>query len=102
MCFNFLVRCKKEKPKYTCPRCNIRYCSSACYKSEGHLQCSENFYKECFMEGLRDQQIRFEFKNTSGRRDTNTCSNIDFNLYDLLGLTKEFFSVLMLQCEIES
>ncbi|XP_068201387.1 zinc finger HIT domain-containing protein 2 [Palaemon carinicauda] len=32
--------------KYSCPRCNAQYCSSACYKNEGHAQCSESFYKE--------------------------------------------------------
>ncbi|XP_066975699.1 zinc finger HIT domain-containing protein 2 isoform X2 [Macrobrachium rosenbergii] len=32
--------------KYTCPRCNSQYCSSACYRNEAHAQCSENFYKE--------------------------------------------------------
>lgn len=40
--------------KYTCPRCNRRYCSSECYKSEAHAACSELFYRECFMEGLQD------------------------------------------------
>ena len=39
---------------YTCPRCNLRYCSSECYKCEAHAACSELFYRECFMEGLQD------------------------------------------------
>ncbi|XP_076090400.1 zinc finger HIT domain-containing protein 2-like [Mytilus galloprovincialis] len=51
---NVCKLCLKTKVKYTCPRCNIQYCSLECYKSEKHLQCSENFYKECFMEGLKD------------------------------------------------
>ncbi|XP_064649656.1 zinc finger HIT domain-containing protein 2-like [Lineus longissimus] len=46
--------CYKELAKYTCPRCNVRYCSSDCYKSEGHAECSESFYKNCFMDGLQD------------------------------------------------
>ncbi|CAC5386545.1 unnamed protein product [Mytilus coruscus] len=51
---NVCKLCLTTKAKYTCPRCNIQYCSLECYKSEKHLQCSENFYKECFMEGLKD------------------------------------------------
>lgn len=46
--------CLKEAVKYTCPRCNQPYCSVACYKSEKHQDCSEMFYKDCFMEGLKD------------------------------------------------
>jgi len=40
--------------KYTCPRCNMRYCSSDCYKCEAHAACSEQFYRQCFMDGLQD------------------------------------------------
>ena len=43
--------CLKQPSKYTCPRCNTRYCSVDCYKSEKHRDCSEMFYKHCFMEG---------------------------------------------------
>ncbi|XP_077985951.1 zinc finger HIT domain-containing protein 2-like [Glandiceps talaboti] len=48
--------CLKQFSKYTCPRCNIGYCSIACYKSEQHSSCSEQFYKECFMEALKEQR----------------------------------------------
>lgn len=48
--------CVKETSKYTCPRCNLCYCSTACYKSDKHLQCSENFYKECVMEAMSGQK----------------------------------------------
>ena len=44
--------CLKQPSKYTCPRCNTRYCSVDCYKSEKHRDCSEIFYKHCFMEGI--------------------------------------------------
>ena len=44
--------CLKQPSKYTCPRCNTRYCSVDCYKSEKHRDCSEMFYKHCFMEGM--------------------------------------------------
>jgi len=46
--------CLVERGQYTCPRCNIRYCSSVCYKSQAHAECSESFYKDCFMQGLKE------------------------------------------------
>jgi len=48
--------CKLQKASYTCPRCNIKFCSTACYKSENHQQCSEEFYKECVIKELQQQQ----------------------------------------------
>lgn len=44
--------CNKQKFKYTCPRCNIVYCSLDCYKSKEHLKCSEAFYKQCIQDEL--------------------------------------------------
>jgi hypothetical protein len=38
--------CLKNFSKYTCPRCNVAYCSVSCYNSEKHLHCSEGFFKE--------------------------------------------------------
>ncbi|KAG5671616.1 hypothetical protein PVAND_001809 [Polypedilum vanderplanki] len=48
--------CKTQDYKYQCPRCNIKYCSLDCYRSEKHSQCSEAFYKECVMNELKNQQ----------------------------------------------
>jgi len=47
---------EKGTGRYTCPRCNARYCSVECYKATAHLTCSELFYRDCFMEGLRTMQ----------------------------------------------
>ncbi|XP_041373051.1 zinc finger HIT domain-containing protein 2-like [Gigantopelta aegis] len=46
--------CLKESSRYTCPRCNVRYCSLACYRSEKHGGCSEAFYHDCVVEDLAD------------------------------------------------
>lgn len=35
--------CDANKAAYTCPKCNKRYCSLACYKSEKHVACTEKF-----------------------------------------------------------
>jgi len=47
---------EKGTGRYTCPRCNARYCSVDCYKAAAHLSCSELFYRDCFMEGLQTMQ----------------------------------------------
>ncbi|XP_058057956.1 zinc finger HIT domain-containing protein 2 [Anopheles bellator] len=44
--------CETEAPKYVCPRCNIPYCSVACYRSQRHLECSEGFYRENVVQEL--------------------------------------------------
>uniref|UniRef100_A0A2M4AX01 Putative hit zinc finger family protein n=1 Tax=Anopheles triannulatus TaxID=58253 RepID=A0A2M4AX01_9DIPT len=44
--------CTDKTAKYNCPRCNILYCSVACYKSPSHLECSEGFYRENIVEEL--------------------------------------------------
>ncbi|GFO25565.1 Zinc finger hit domain-containing protein 2 [Plakobranchus ocellatus] len=44
--------CFKAVAKYTCPRCNMSYCSLPCYQSEKHSGCSEAFYKDCVVDEL--------------------------------------------------
>eukprot|EP00038_Savillea_parva_P018306 m.23010 g.23010 ORF g.23010 m.23010 type:complete len:502 (+) comp4047_c0_seq2:93-1598(+) len=43
--------------KYTCPQCQMRYCSLQCYKSEAHADCSEGFYKAEVMSTLKSQVV---------------------------------------------
>ncbi|KAF5316000.1 hypothetical protein D9619_006332 [Psilocybe cf. subviscida] len=38
--------CKRQFAKYTCPTCNVPYCSLTCFRSPAHNQCSEGFYKK--------------------------------------------------------
>ncbi|KAJ6588511.1 hypothetical protein B0H19DRAFT_1099765 [Mycena capillaripes] len=38
--------CRRQFSKYTCPTCNVPYCSLTCFRSEAHSQCSETFYKK--------------------------------------------------------
>ncbi|CAN8003078.1 unnamed protein product [Ixodes hexagonus] len=38
--------CESPFAKYTCPRCNLAYCSGACYKDARHASCSEDFYRD--------------------------------------------------------
>ncbi|XP_055325782.1 uncharacterized protein LOC129579634 [Sitodiplosis mosellana] len=58
--------CSEGTRKYICPRCNIAYCSVACYQSPSHLKCSEEFYKDCVVE---EMTLQSKMKNTSGPSD---------------------------------
>ncbi|KAJ8686805.1 hypothetical protein QAD02_022599 [Eretmocerus hayati] len=48
--------CQQNTHRYVCPKCNIAYCSSECYKSASHSECSEAFYKQCVEDELHMQQ----------------------------------------------
>ncbi|KZV66303.1 hypothetical protein PENSPDRAFT_755787 [Peniophora sp. CONT] len=37
--------CHRQFSRYSCPRCNLAYCSLPCFRSEAHNSCSEGFYK---------------------------------------------------------
>ncbi|KAK0501476.1 hypothetical protein EDD18DRAFT_1347557 [Armillaria luteobubalina] len=37
--------CRRQVSKYTCPTCNLPYCSLTCFRSPAHADCSETFYK---------------------------------------------------------
>lgn len=46
----FICRvCEKQFSQYTCPRCNVRYCSLPCYKKHS-LRCTESFMRDNVME----------------------------------------------------
>nr|CAB3268049.1 zinc finger HIT domain-containing protein 2-like [Phallusia mammillata] len=51
--------CKLKEFKYTCPRCNIQYCSTSCYKAPGHFACSESFYQEWFVQEMKERKVSF-------------------------------------------
>ncbi|KAF8787264.1 zinc finger HIT domain-containing protein 2-like [Argiope bruennichi] len=47
--------CRIGKGIYSCPRCNQKYCSSNCYKSQNHVECSESFFKEWVEQSLQQK-----------------------------------------------
>ncbi|KAJ4483711.1 hypothetical protein J3R30DRAFT_3450995, partial [Lentinula aciculospora] len=47
--------CRRQISRYTCPECNLMYCSSTCFKSPAHTNCSEGFYKKQIEEDVRSQ-----------------------------------------------
>lgn len=42
--------CLRQYARYTCPRCNLAYCSLPCYKQHGE-QCTESFYRSVTPQG---------------------------------------------------
>ena len=54
--------CLKNASKYTCPRCNVKYCSLDCYRGRKHVKCSESFYKDCVMDALQGETVDDEGK----------------------------------------
>ncbi|XP_056103628.1 zinc finger HIT domain-containing protein 2 [Rhinichthys klamathensis goyatoka] len=47
--------CLSKPSCYTCPRCNVLYCGLACYRSQNHSSCSEEFYRESVLQELKSQ-----------------------------------------------
>lgn len=58
-----VFRCNTCPQKYKCPRCSIPYCSLECYKSASHIDCSEDFYKECVETEMKSQANNPENRN---------------------------------------
>ncbi|KAK7092780.1 zinc finger HIT domain-containing protein 2-like isoform X1 [Littorina saxatilis] len=54
--------CVEKESRYTCPRCNIRYCSLPCYKHKKHEGCSESFYKDWVMDEMKEHTASPEEK----------------------------------------
>ncbi|EEB15467.1 hypothetical protein Phum_PHUM369840 [Pediculus humanus corporis] len=46
--------CQINNAKYSCPNCQVFYCSLNCYQSEKHNECSEVFYKKWVEEELKN------------------------------------------------
>ncbi|KIK78404.1 hypothetical protein PAXRUDRAFT_164131 [Paxillus rubicundulus Ve08.2h10] len=46
------LSCRRQFSRYTCPSCNVAYCSLTCFRSEVHSQCSETFYRKEIVTGI--------------------------------------------------
>ncbi|KAG7093986.1 hypothetical protein E1B28_007616 [Marasmius oreades] len=47
--------CRRQLSRYTCPKCNVPYCSLTCFRSSVHSDCSETFYKKEIKDGIAGQ-----------------------------------------------
>ncbi|KAJ1306690.1 hypothetical protein OPQ81_007682 [Rhizoctonia solani] len=50
--------CQRQFAKYTCPSCNLQYCSLVCYRAEAHSTCNEAFYKSALAEEIQSQPAK--------------------------------------------
>ncbi|CAE6417801.1 unnamed protein product [Rhizoctonia solani] len=50
--------CERQFAKYTCPTCNLQYCSLTCYRAEAHSSCTEVFYKSALAEEIKSEPAR--------------------------------------------
>ncbi|KAM0750353.1 hypothetical protein T439DRAFT_356985 [Meredithblackwellia eburnea MCA 4105] len=48
--------CKTQQSRYTCPHCNLHYCSIACFRSQTHSSCSESFDRRGLTEEIRSAE----------------------------------------------
>ncbi|GAA6054323.1 hypothetical protein JCM3770_001434 [Rhodotorula araucariae] len=46
--------CEKQISRYTCPSCNLPYCSLACFRAPGHAACAESFQRATLAQDLQD------------------------------------------------
>lgn len=89
----FICRvCQKQFSQYTCPRCNVRYCSLPCYKKHS-LRCTESFMRDNVMEEFRQMEPanqtkqkmlgilkRFHSENEDGTSEIEESDEDDFPL----------------------
>ncbi|KIJ59233.1 hypothetical protein HYDPIDRAFT_101098 [Hydnomerulius pinastri MD-312] len=50
--------CRRQFSRYTCPTCNVAYCSLTCFRSEAHSQCSETFYRKEIETGIKTESSK--------------------------------------------
>ncbi|PWN45515.1 hypothetical protein IE81DRAFT_339430 [Ceraceosorus guamensis] len=62
--------CSKRNSAYTCPQCNARYCSLACFRSPQHDRCSKPFVDRVLREELGEEGFAgaHGFKATDAER----------------------------------
>ncbi|BGO92671.1 hypothetical protein NBRC10512_000011 [Rhodotorula toruloides] len=48
--------CHKQISRYTCPNCNLPYCSLACFRSPEHAACTDSFAQKSLKDDLNAEQ----------------------------------------------
>nr|CAI5827329.1 unnamed protein product [Callosobruchus analis] len=95
--------CDNALAKYSCPKCNILYCSLSCYQSPTHLECSESFYKDNVMSELNlnrnDEETKakmleilqrtHENNRISFSDDAESLEGTEYSFFDYVNATEE-------------
>jgi len=88
---NICKFCTEIQSKYICPKCGAPYCSLACYKSSNHLECTEQFYKQCIEEelniqdsdGVRKKEMIDILKRVYGENEESESDSDDEEFTDI-------------------
>ena len=48
--------CSEKASKYTCPKCNCRYCSAECYRAHGE-KCVTEFHVESLNRMMKNEKV---------------------------------------------
>lgn len=51
-----IIRCATQFSRYTCPHCNLHYCSLSCFRSDKHSGCSEKFDRTSLLEEINSSK----------------------------------------------
>nr|CAH7714114.1 unnamed protein product [Callosobruchus chinensis] len=90
--------CDNALAKYSCPKCNILYCSMSCYQSSTHLECSEAFYKDNVMSELNlskhDEEAKAKMLDILQRTHENNRISFSDDAESLEGAECSFFDFI--------
>ncbi|KXN64558.1 hypothetical protein CONCODRAFT_14297 [Conidiobolus coronatus NRRL 28638] len=67
---------------YSCPKCEILYCSLKCYKHEKHKSCTNEFYSEQIKDNMTSNKTTLEEKQFILDKLKELESDIDNNFKD--------------------
>ena len=69
--------CHKQISQYTCPKCNLPYCSLACFRSPEHQACTETFDRTTLAEDLQGDVKDDESTETDKRQMLEMLKNFE-------------------------
>lgn len=62
---NLCQICREKSAPYKCPKCQLRYCSSSCYRDPFHDRCAKKFDEKEFFDSLPLDEDKNEPRTTS-------------------------------------
>ncbi|GAA6015794.1 hypothetical protein JCM10207_008797 [Rhodosporidiobolus poonsookiae] len=81
--------CEKQLSRYTCPACNLPYCSLACFRDPAHKDCSDNFSRQTLREEMQGAPEDGEGKGAEQRRMVEMLKRFEEQQRELEELERE-------------
>lgn len=72
--------CRQQRARYSCPSCNIPYCSLTCYRAESHAGCSQSFVQKT----VRDELMTGQREAVEGKTDDGEGQKERIAMMDVL------------------